>query len=322
VASSADPAVRAFPLSASGFGPYAWAVLIYNIGVVLWGALVRATGAGAGCGSHWPLCNGEVVPRSPQMTTIIEFTHRVTSGLALIAVAALVFWAWRTFGPGHRVRKYALLSLVFILVEALLGAGLVLLEYVDQNRSVGRAVYLSAHLANTQILLAMLTLTAWYARPEAQAGQRRKSWPLLAGVLPVTLLVGISGAIAALGDTLFPATSLAEGVRQEMSDTAHVLLRLRVFHPAFAVLSALYISFAAMKVVRATVSTEATRIAWSAWGLVFVQLIAGVVNVILLAPVWMQILHLLLADLLWVLLVLLVVEGSAARRELPVRVGF
>ena len=135
-------------------------MLAWNILVVLWGALVRATGAGAGCGSHWPLCNGQVIPRSPQTTTVIEFTHRMTSGLALISVMVLVWWAFRVFARGHKVRRYATLSLAFILLEALLGAGLVLLEYVDQNRSIGRAVYLSAHLANTQVLLAMLALTA------------------------------------------------------------------------------------------------------------------------------------------------------------------
>lgn len=298
---------------------YAWAVLAFNIAVVLWGALVRATGAGAGCGSHWPLCNGDVIPRSPQMATVIEFTHRMTSGLALLGVAGLVFWAYRAFGKGHRVRKYAVLSLVFILVEALLGAGLVLLEYVDQNRSVGRAIYLSAHLANTQVLLAMLALTAWYARTEKQpqpGGTLVGSW--LAGTLPVVLVVSISGVIAALGDTLFPATSFAEGVRQEMSGTAHFLLRLRVFHPALAIFSAAYVWFAGMKVVKANVSPQATRLAWLCWGMVFLQLAAGAVNVALLAPVWMQIFHLLLADVLWVLLVLLVVEGS---RELPVRAG-
>jgi heme a synthase len=315
VATIAHPVVRA----GSGFTRYAWAVLVYNVGVVLWGAVVRATGAGAGCGSHWPLCNGEVVPRSPQLTTLIEFTHRLTSGLALIAVLGLVVWAYRAFAPGNRVRKYAVLSLAFILVEALLGAGLVLLEYVDQDRSVGRAVYLSAHLANTQVLLAMLALTAWYSRVRAEwQGARRKA-PLLAGTLPVLLIVGISGAIAALGDTLFPATSFAEGVRQEMSDTAHFLLRLRVLHPALAIVSTVYLSLCVMNVLKAKLSPDAVRLAWMTWGLVFIQLVAGAINVALLAPVWMQIVHLLLADLLWVAAVLLVVEGS---RELPARSGF
>jgi heme a synthase len=303
------------------FERFAWAVLAYNIFVILWGALVRATGAGAGCGSHWPLCNGAVVPPDPGVKTLIEFTHRVSSGLALIAVAALCWWAFRAFSKGDRVRRFAVLSVVFILVEALLGAGLVLLEYVDQNKSVGRAFYLSAHLVNTQILLATLTLTAWYARRPDAPGIGRG---LLAGSLAVLLLVGVSGAIAALGDTLFPATSLAEGVQQEMSSTAHFLLRLRIFHPVLALLGGAYVLFAGLKVIKARMSHVATKIAWWTWGLVLVQLVVGAVNVLLLAPVWMQLVHLLLADTLWIALVLLAAEGrfTPRARELSRPAGF
>lgn len=296
----------------SRFTRFAWAVLAYNVIVILWGALVRATGAGAGCGSHWPLCNGEVVPQSPGIETLIELTHRATSGLALIAVVALCIWAFRAYAKGDRVRKFAALSLAFILIEALLGAGLVLLEYVDQNKSVGRAFYLSAHLINTLILLGLLTLTAWYSQCP-RAGSLKSG--LLLGALGVTLIVGVSGAIAALGDTLFPATSFAEGVRQEMSSTAHFLLRLRILHPAISLLAGVYIVLAALKVMKAKISPTATLIAWWTWGLVFVQLIVGAVNVLLLAPVWMQLVHLLLADLLWIVLVLLAVEGSRELSE-------
>ena len=145
------------------FAAYAWCVLAFNILVVLWGAYVRASGSGAGCGSHWPLCNGEVVPRSPALATIIEFTHRVTSGLALALVAGLVAWAFRAFPRRHPARLGAVLSLAFILSEALIGAGLVLFEHVAKNASTARAWSLSAHLVNTLTLLACLALTAWWA---------------------------------------------------------------------------------------------------------------------------------------------------------------
>lgn len=296
----------------AAFTRFAWGVLAWNVIVVLWGALVRATGAGAGCGSHWPLCNGEVVPQSPAAKTLIELTHRLTSGLALIGVVLLCVWAFRRFTRGDRVRRFAAWSLVLILIEALLGAGLVLLEYVGENKSVGRALYLSAHLINTQLLLGVLTLTAWYsARHDSPALDRG----LLGGALLISLIVGVSGAIAALGDTLFPATSLSEGIRQEVSETAHFLLRLRLLHPALALVGGGYILFAAVKVINARVSTTATKLAWWSCGLVLVQLVAGAVNVLLLAPLWMQILHLLLADLLWITLVLLTVEGSFVRRS-------
>ncbi|HEX5691237.1 MAG TPA: COX15/CtaA family protein, partial [Roseiflexaceae bacterium] len=111
---------------ADRFRRYAWGVLGYNLLVIVWGAYVRASGSGAGCGSHWPLCNGTVLPRAPQIETIVELAHRLTSGLALIAVLGLVVWAVRLWPGSHRVRRGAFASLFFIILEALIGAGLVL----------------------------------------------------------------------------------------------------------------------------------------------------------------------------------------------------
>lgn len=284
--------------------------------MILWGALVRATGSGAGCGSHWPLCNGEVVPRAPATQTIIEFTHRLTSGLALIGVVILLVWAFRAFPKKHLVRTFATLSLVLVVVEALLGAGLVLLQYVEQNASVGRAIYLSAHLANTQLLLAALALTGWYSLPNRNTGRFSlgpfQSW----GVLLVLMIAGISGAIAALGDTLFPSASLAEGLRQDASDTAHYLLRLRIFHPALAIFSALYVGAIGVSVLRKPGTPDARQLARYAMLATALQMVLGLVNLWLLAPVWMQLVHLFFADVLWVVLVLLVVE-TAAPSTLP-----
>src|SRR5512138_1802042 len=127
----------------SSFIPYAWGVLIVNLAVILWGAYVRASGSGAGCGAHWPLCNGEVVPMSPQTATLVEFSHRLSSGVALVLIAGLVFWAFRAYPKGHVVRIGAVLSGCFILLEAALGAGLVLLELVAQDASVDRAAAVS-----------------------------------------------------------------------------------------------------------------------------------------------------------------------------------
>ena len=120
------------------FARFAWGVLAYNVAVILWGALVRATGSGAGCGGHWPLCNGDVLPNVSQIGTVIEFTHRVMSGVALVLVVAMFVWARKAFAPGHAARRWATWSLVFILTEALLGASLVLLGHVARNESVGR----------------------------------------------------------------------------------------------------------------------------------------------------------------------------------------
>jgi heme A synthase len=291
------------------FTLYAWSVVAYNLLVVLWGAFVRATGSGAGCGSHWPLCDGEMVPRAPRIETIIEYTHRLTSGLALLAVVVLLFWAMRAFPRGHRVRRAAGLSTVFILIEAALGAGLVLFEYVAQNASAGRAVYLSAHLLNTQVLLGALAATAWFSHRPDSPGLARSSKPVLAA-MAATLFVSMTGAVAALGDTLVPAGSAAA----EVSPGAQALLRLRIFHPVIAVAAALFTWWMLGGVLRLKPPAAGRRAALAAMALVLVQLIAGAVNVVLLAPVWMQLVHLFLANLLWLALVVAMFEIPAAVR--------
>jgi heme a synthase len=223
------------------------------------------------------------------------------SGVALVGVAALWFWSRRSFSPNHRARKMALASVAFLITEALLGAGLVLFNYVDKDQSVGRAFYLSLHLANTLLLLAALALTAWFSRDDRVPVHRSS---LVTAALPIAILVCVSGAIAALGDTLFPAASLTAGFHQDFSRSASFLLRLRILHPVLAVLAALYFGGVSIAALRARHSQLAIYVLV----LSLAQLCAGALNLLLLAPVWMQITHLLLADLVWIALVLLAVE--------------
>lgn len=285
-------------------------MLAWNVFVILWGAYVRASGSGAGCGSHWPLCNGEVVPIAPRLATIIEFTHRMTSAVSLLATGWLAVWSVRRFPRDHRVRRYAFLSIVFLFAEALLGAGLVLLEFVASNASAGRAFYLSLHLVNTQFLLAALALTAWYSRDVSPDATPRSARVI--ATLPMVIVVSITGAVTALGDTLFPAASLAEGMRQDISSASSFLVRLRVLHPVLAILAAGYFVYVAMAVLRSKPQPLTANIAMSVLVLAVAQLGAGALNITLLAPVWMQLVHLLLADLVWLSLVLLSVETPAS----------
>jgi heme A synthase len=294
---------------AGGFARYAWAVLAYNVAVVLWGALVRVTGSGAGCGNHWPLCNGTVTPLSGTAATTLEFTHRIEfthrmmSGLDAVLVVALVLWAFRLFPRRHPARLGAALAGVFLVTEVLLGAALVLLQHVGRNPSVNRAYSLSGHLVNTLALLACLALTAWWAGgkpPVRFAGPG--AWMAAASLLAFAIL-GVSGVIAALGDTLFPAQSLAAGFAQDLDPAASIFLRLRIFHPLIAAaVEAWLVIFAVTSFLR---RPAVKPMAWAVLAAAGVQLVAGFVNLVLLAPGWMQIVHLLLADTLWILLVLL-----------------
>jgi cytochrome c oxidase assembly protein subunit 15 len=304
------------------FSRFAWLVTGYNLLVVAWGAFVRATGSGAGCGKHWPACNGEVVPRSPRLETVIEFTHRATSGVAILLLAALAVWAFRSFPRGHPVRKGAIASCAFMVSEALVGAALVLYGWVAKDPSAARGWVMAVHLANTFLLLATLTLTAdWSRHPGGLS--RAAAGPLgglLAGSLAAVLLAGVTGAVAALGDTLFPATSVAHGLQQELSPGASTLLRLRLLHPMIAIAAAIVLLVTARGALRLRDDPRVRRAAVAAQALVAIQIALGVLNVLLLAPVGIQILHLVLADLTWLALVLLaaaVAAPGAQARAVP-----
>jgi heme A synthase len=288
---------------------YAWVVLVYNLGVIAWGAYVRATGSGAGCGAHWPLCNGDVVPREAAVQTLVEYSHRLTSGLALISVVVLFFWARRVTRPGHPVRTGATLSLAFMLSEAALGAGLVLFQLVADDASAARALAVAAHLLNTFLLLAAITLTVYWASGGGALHRRPGTARLAVGGFAL-LVVSVMGAITALGDTLFPSTSLGEGLSADLSAASHLLVRLRTVHPVLAVVTALALMSSVSRLAegRAAGLRAARLLVW----LLGFQLAAGFVNVLLLAPVWLQMVHLLLADAIWIAYVFLAADALTA----------
>lgn len=287
---------------------FAWIVLGYFIAVILWGGLVRATGSGAGCGDHWPLCNGTVVQHSPQIETVIELTHRVTSGISLILVVGLAVWTWRGTPRKHLARAAAIASVVLTMNEALLGALLVLLGKVAKDQSASRGVYLALHLTNTLLLIGALALTAHFLGRKTGYLRKNISSTYL-GVATVgliaTLFVGVSGSIAALGDTLFPATSLQSAFAQDFSSTAAWLLRLRWLHPALAIIAGAFLIWLLYRAITYRGYFQNRQLAWLVGGLLLLQYGLGVADVVLLAPTWMQIVHLLGADLLWTALVVL-----------------
>jgi len=276
---------------------------------------VRASGSGAGCGSHWPLCNGEVFPRQPATATLIEFSHRLTSGLALLGVVALFLWTRRMRPPRDAARRAAAASVIFMLGEAAVGAGLVLFRLVADNASMARALFMAAHLTNTFVLLAALALTAWWLSTSGVPAFRER--PRAASMWVVTaaafLVAGISGAVAALGDTLYPSASITDGLRADLSTTSHLLIRLRLLHPVLAVSA---VALAMLLAPRLPLRADRTgqQLARAVIVLAGLQVVAGLTNVLLLAPVWMQVVHLLLADGVWIGLVLLGAQTLSTSR--------
>ena len=306
--SSAAVSVQARQLPSLALRRFAWGVLVYFVAVILWGTLVRATGSGAGCGNHWPLCNGTMMQHSPHLDTIIEFTHRLTSGLSFFSVVALLWWTMAGTIRGHLARTFAGASVAFTVVEALLGALLVKLGLTAQSMSPLRPWYLALHLANTLLLLAALALTAH------MLGRRSGiSWRSIRIVAPIVgtigllvfLIVGVTGSLAALGDTLFPADSLRSALSQDFSSSSTWLIRWRWTHPSVAFLASVFLIWLLVRAAQRTGHWDNRGLSAMVLILLAVQYVLGLLDVVWLAPTWLQVIHLLGADLLWCSLVVL-----------------
>jgi cytochrome c oxidase assembly protein subunit 15 len=297
---------------------FAWGVLAYFIAVILWGTLVRATGSGAGCGAHWPLCNGTVLQHSPRVDTMIEFTHRITSGISLLSVVGLLIWASAGTVRGHLARAAAIASVVFTLLEAVLGALLVKLGYTAQSQSPLRPAFLALHLANTLLLLAALTLTAHLLSRDKGylRGAVRFVAPFGAVVaIVVVMAVGITGSLAALGDTLFPATSLGLALAQDFSSTSGWLVRWRWMHPTVAFFASIFLIWLLVRAAQRGNPWDNRRLSALVLFLLATVYSLGILDVVLLAPLWIQVAHLLAADTLWASLVVLTARVTLLPRN-------
>jgi heme a synthase len=277
----------------------------YTIVVILWGAWVRISFSGDGCGDHWPLCQGQIVPTAATGKTWVELAHRLTSSLAGVLAIGLLVYAFRVFPKGHVARRAAVAVLVLMITEGLLGAGLVLLRKVAYDQSVSRGYWTAAHLCNTFALLFACTRLVF---PE---GTREKLLDVpkrFALVLVMLLLVGSTGAVTALGDMLFPSESFAVGLVADFDPGAHPFLRLRVFHPLFALLTAAILLTFVGRIASST-DPRARRLAIALGGAVIAQVGAGLMTLALGAPAWLQVVHLALADAVWI--------GTVALAALP-----
>ena len=296
----------------SGFAKFAWFVLAYNILVILWGVFLRASKSGDGCGQHWLTCQGEVIPSAPQLKMIIEFSHRVTTSLAGILVIVLLVWAiWIWYRNRNEATdpalKMAAASLLFVIIEGLLGAGLVLTGNTAENLTPERPFWMAAHLVNTLILLAFLSLTAWFA-----SGGKRLSFKIPAKYLVVltagailVLLVGMSGSVAALSSMIFPSATLAEGLAKDFSPTSNVLLRLRLLHPVLSIAVGVFLILSTGW-LKTKSENQPSVARWSniLSLLVLAQIAFGAATLLMLAPIVMQLGHLFLADAIWISFVL------------------
>lgn len=307
------------------FAKYAWFVLAYNLLVILWGVFLRASLSGDGCGEHWVTCGGEFIPSAPQLKTQIEFFHRITSSLAgitviILLISAIVKRVKEKTAQSKLLLKMSVLSLIFIIIEGIVGGLLVLTGNTAANWTPTRPYWMAAHLVNTFTLIAVLALTAWFAsggKSFSLFKADRKVLLLIAiGTIGI-FIVGMSGSIAALSSMLYPSSTLAEGIAKDFSASSHYLLRLRVFHPILSVTTGLFLIFLANWLKKqANESAGVKRWGNILTGIVLIQFVSGAVLILLLTPVVMQLIHLFLADAVWISFVLMSASFLAEQKRL------
>ncbi len=317
-----SPVATALPESAvrdprERFRRYAWGLLGYTLAVILFGAVVRITGSGAGCGQHWPSCNGELLQVPHTLKTAIEYTHRATSGISAFAIIGLLTFAFLLYPRGHAVRRAAKLAFTMIVVEVLLGLAIVHWHFVENDASLGRALVLPLHLVSTAVLTAALTWCAYFASRSPHGARSLPAgarWlPLLAGL--GVLIVSATGSVTALGDTVYPvhATGLAARLQEDQGASAHLLQRMRSVHPLLAIGVAAFVAYVAMVLPAYRTSPDVKRASLVLAGCVSLQVCAGALNVWLSAPGYLQVIHLFLANFTWISLILLAAAASIAK---------
>jgi heme A synthase len=308
----ATPRPSRLPLSRIALG-----VTVATIMVVLFGAVVRITGSGAGCGQHWPTCNGEVAHLPKRLETWIELSHRTTSGLDGLAVLALLILVWQRFEGRHPARIAITGAFAAMVLEVAIGARLVLLNLVGSNMSFDRAVVMPAHLVTTSLLLGSLAATTYFSserrlRVDPNANQAQRAalraaflWVLAAGAL--LLVVSMTGAITALGDTVYPVqgSTALEHVQRDQAEGAHFLGKLRVVHPLLALLGVAGLWIAGSRARATEGEPRIVRLGGALYLGGGLALLIGVANIWLHAPGYLQVIHLFMACLLWLGVVVL-----------------
>ena len=270
--------------------------LVVSVFSIIAGAIVRATGSGDGCGASWPTCNGEIIPELDTPSELIEFLHRSVSGVLLIITLIIFVKSFKDEVP--TLQKKIIWSLTFfVLLEALIGAVIVIYEWVGMNSSVPRIIAVPLHLVNTFGLLGAYTLLFHLTRNSKTTLNNFFDRGFKIGVF-LFLLSGATGSIAALADVIFPSESFITGLAEDFDTNSEVLTRLRILHPIVASALSLYLYSEANRL-----QNEYQVITKNIKLLILLGVLLGISNVISNIILPLSILHLLIADLLWIVYV-------------------
>lgn len=297
----------------SRFAKFAWLTLLYNLIVVAWGVYVRASRSGDGCGSHWPLCDGDHTPLMGDIGRMVELSHRISTSLCGLLAIILTVWAFRAYGPGS-VRKSATTALGLTLFEGLIGALIVKFGLVTDNDSVARALVMAIHVISTFFLVGSLAFTALMAsgwETPRYRGQGSILTLLVVGFFALMLL-GVSGAISALGHQLKPVDNV---LAASLNPATHWMVRLQPLHPLLGVTVGVYLLFISGLISHLRPSDHVRRAARWVVGLYAFQIGVGLLNIFFKAPIAMQMFHLVMADVNFLSLVTLGIAALAPSVE-------
>ena len=311
------------------FSCFCFSLLCFCLVVILWGAWVRISHSGDGCGAHWPDCQGQfLIDSSFTGKTWIEWIHRLLSAVFGLGVGLLVLLSFLPFSRGHTVRKSAIWVLLFTISEALIGAGLVLAGLTGGNVSFTRLLVMNLHVLNSLLLTGglficwRLSLGKRFEKPFSYSlslGKRFEkpfSYSLFFGkqfkklfspfgislwfFIVAFFLIVFSGSLSSLAVSLFPSQGLWEGLVLDWASGSHWLVRFRVWHPILALLltgSFLFYYFGFLlpcsKKNKSLLRSHRIFIL-----LLCVTLLSGLMNLLLLSPVWLKLTHLFLFYLL------------------------
>jgi cytochrome c oxidase assembly protein subunit 15 len=291
-------------MNRSQFQKFALGLLFYTVLVIVWGAWVRISHSGDGCGDTWPLCHGQLIPEAERGKTWVEYTHRLMSGLYGLIVIYFYFVAHKLYPKGAFAKKAALFSLIFMITEAALGAKLVLFKLVASNDTPYRAFVMALHQVNSFLLTGAIALTYVSSLSEDHKPAQNKSAWYVSYFPLIIIAIGITGAWASLSNSLFPSDTLLGGLKEDLATNSHFLIRLRIYHPLVALICGGSLSLFFWMKSQSAKSFMLQRRSFQMSVLLLCGILFGIATLMFHAPVWMKLAHLTLAHTIWVTLLL------------------
>ena len=291
---------------------FAWFVLLLTILVIISGDIVQITGSGAGCGESWPKCNNELLPDVTNKNTIIEFIHRILTTIVGFCIIALALFARILLGKNHFCTKATYTAIFFLVTEILIGAMLVRFGWVEFDMSWGRVIVDSLHVLNTFFLVATLASSTQYKSGTYLSNYLKNTRTLIIAVI-IFLIIAVTGALNSLADLLYIESMPAS----QKNNIYNFLISVRALHPFIAITGGITIAYIFLTFSDRLLAIYQKKLIIIILATIGVQFFIGILNIFLMTPLIIQIIHLVLANILWISIVLFIVDRMTNEIEHP-----